>query len=69
MYPKGLRLAVTNRRPACLLDSYVQLAQEAYGNIGYLKGMWKYRHFAPEPATPAANAESRRATTKTRVSA
>jgi glycosyltransferase involved in cell wall biosynthesis len=48
MYPMGLRLALTGRRPACLLDPYVQLAQEAFGNVGYLQGLWRYRGFVPE---------------------
>jgi glycosyltransferase involved in cell wall biosynthesis len=52
MYPKGLRFAVSSRRPSGLLDAYVQLAQEAYGNAGYLQGLWRYRGFAPEPAIP-----------------
>jgi glycosyltransferase involved in cell wall biosynthesis len=69
MYPKGLRLAVASRRPECLLDSYVQFAQETYGNIGYLKGMWEYRNFTPEPVTPSANGESQQASVKTQVSA
>ena len=54
MYPKGLRLAVSGRQPSALLDAYVQLAQEAYGNVGYLQGLWRYRGFTPEPAIPAA---------------
>jgi glycosyltransferase involved in cell wall biosynthesis len=69
MYPKGLRLAVANRRPECLLDSYIQLAQESYGNIGYLKGMWEYRHLVAEPATSGPNAESLQASVNTQVSA
>ena len=56
MYPKGLMLAVTTRRAACVLDAYVQLAEEAFGNVGYIKGMWTYRHLVPEPATPVATA-------------
>lgn len=44
-----MRLAVTLKRPECLLDSYVQLAQETYGNVGYIKGLWEYRHLTPEP--------------------
>jgi hypothetical protein len=56
MYPKGLMLAVTTRRAACVLDAYVQLAEEAFGNVGYIKGMWTYRHLVPEPATPIATA-------------
>lgn len=55
-YPKGIRLAVTMRRPACLLDGYVQLAEEAFGNVGYIKGMWTYRHLVPEPAEPVTPA-------------
>jgi glycosyltransferase involved in cell wall biosynthesis len=56
MYPKGIRLAVTSKRLACLLDPYVNLAQESCGNIGYLKGMWEYRDLVPElvAATPGA---------------
>jgi glycosyltransferase involved in cell wall biosynthesis len=69
MYPKGLRLAVTLKRPACLLDSYVQLAQESYGNSGYLKGMWEYRHFVPEHAIPTADAEGLQVSTTAQVSA
>jgi glycosyltransferase involved in cell wall biosynthesis len=54
MYPKGLRQAVTGRQPACLLDAYVQLAQETCGNAGYLQGLWQYRGLVPEqPATVA----------------
>jgi len=60
MYPKGLRLAVTLRRPAAALDAYVQLAEEATGNVGYVRGMWTYRHLVPEPATAAAAAQKPR---------
>ena len=35
--------------PSCFLDPYVQLAQETYGNVGYLQGLWRYRGFVPEP--------------------
>jgi hypothetical protein len=62
MYPMGLRLALTNRQPACFLDAYVQLAQEAYGNVGYLQGLWRYRGFVPETA-PSAVAPRPRDTT------
>src|SRR6201987_2096580 len=40
MYPKGLRFAVLLRKPVCLFDSYVQLAEAAYGNVGYIQGLW-----------------------------
>lgn len=67
MYPKGLRLAVAGRRPECLVDSYVQLAQETYGNFGYLKGMWEYRNLVPEMVAPAATEESSQASVQTRI--
>ena len=58
MYPMGLRLALSSRQPACLLDAYVQLAQEAYGNVGYLQGLWRYRGFAPEVAAAVVTPRS-----------
>jgi glycosyltransferase involved in cell wall biosynthesis len=58
MYPMGLRLALSNRQPACLLDAYVQLAQEAYGNVGYLQGLWRYRGFLPEDAVAVVTPRS-----------
>ncbi|HLH83384.1 MAG TPA: glycosyltransferase [Trebonia sp.] len=57
MYPKGLGLAITRRQPACLLDAYVQLAEEAAGNVGYIQGLWAYRDLVPEPAAPPAAAQ------------
>jgi glycosyltransferase involved in cell wall biosynthesis len=53
MYPKGLRFALTLRRPACLLDPYVRLAEEAIGNVGYVQGLWAYRNLVPEPEPSA----------------
>lgn len=50
LYPLGVRRAVTLRKPACLLDAYVQLAAEAAGNIGYLQGIWQFRNLLPVPA-------------------
>ena len=63
MYPKGMRLALVLRKPSCVLDSYVQLAEEAYGNVGYVQGLWRYRHLVPEPARAVAGAEVPRAVT------
>lgn len=63
LYPKGLRLSVTLRKPACALDAYVQLAEEAYGNVGYIQGLWTYRHLVSEPASPTAEVEVPRAVT------
>lgn len=48
MYPAGLRQAVIRRSAPCVLDAYLQLAQEAYGNIGFLEGLWRFRHLVPE---------------------
>jgi glycosyltransferase involved in cell wall biosynthesis len=62
MYPTGLRLALTRRQPACLLDAYVQLAQETYGNAGYLQGLWRYRRFVPEAAVSVITSRSPDAT-------
>jgi glycosyltransferase involved in cell wall biosynthesis len=49
LYPRGLRHAWSTRRSASLLDAYVQLGQEACGNIGFLEGLWLFRHLVPEP--------------------
>jgi glycosyltransferase involved in cell wall biosynthesis len=59
MYPKGLRLAVSRRQPSCVLDAYVQLAQEVYGNVGYAQGLWQYRGLASEPANPVVAPDAR----------
>ena len=54
LYPRGLRHARSTRRGAGLLDAYVQLGQETYGNVGFLHGLWLFRHLVPEPpASPA----------------
>jgi glycosyltransferase involved in cell wall biosynthesis len=63
MYPKGPRLAVTLRKPSCVLDSYVQLAEETYGNVGYIRGLWTYRRLVPEPARATGEAGVPRAVT------
>ena len=57
MYPKGIRLAASLRRPACLFDPYIQLAEEGLGNVGYLQGLWIYRDLVPEPADVALRQE------------
>ena len=51
-YPKGLRLAASTRQPSCLLDAYVQLAQETCADIGYVQGLWQARGLAPEAVIP-----------------
>lgn len=47
-YPKGIRVAVRDRRPAALLDGYVQLAQECCEDIGFIQGFWQFRQLVPE---------------------
>jgi GT2 family glycosyltransferase len=47
-YPKGLRAAVSQRSALCLLDPYMQLAQETCDDFGFLEGLWRFRNFAPE---------------------
>ena len=53
LYPRSLRTALSQRRAACLLDAYLQLSQEVCGNIGFVRGIWVFRHFAPQsPSQP-----------------
>jgi hypothetical protein len=54
--PYGLRNAIRTTSFTCLLDAYVQLAQEASGNIGFLEGLWRFRHLRPESDTEAIHA-------------
>lgn len=56
LYPKGVRFAIANRVNASLLDAYVQLAQETWGNIGFIEGLWLFRHLIPEEGTEAVRA-------------
>ena len=49
-YPGGLRAAFVEHRAQCLLDAYVQLAEEACADVGFLQGLWRFRHLAPEPS-------------------
>ncbi len=53
LYPRGLRHALSARRGASLLDAYLQLGQEASGNVGFLEGLWLFRHLVPEPDASA----------------
>lgn len=53
LYPRGARCAVASRSAASLLDAYVQLAQETCGNIGFLEGLWRFRHLVPEAGARA----------------
>lgn len=49
--PGGMRCAASNRSIVTLSDAYLQLAQEACGNIGFLEGLWIFRHLVPESGT------------------
>jgi glycosyltransferase involved in cell wall biosynthesis len=48
LYPMGIRAAVRDRRAAALLDGYIQLAQEACEDIGFIQGFWQFRRLTPE---------------------
>ena len=43
LYPCGIRSAVQERKLSCLMDSYIQLLQEASEDMGYLNGLWSFR--------------------------
>jgi glycosyltransferase involved in cell wall biosynthesis len=48
LYPGAVRTALSRRRAGCLLDSYVRLAQETCENVGFLRGLWAFRHLIPQ---------------------
>ncbi|HTT54260.1 MAG TPA: glycosyltransferase [Streptosporangiaceae bacterium] len=52
LYPAALRSAVRIRRPSCLLDPYLQLAEECCADLGFIEGLWRFRHLVP--GVPAA---------------
>lgn len=56
LYAGSLRTALSQRRAGCLLDAYLQLAQEGCDSIGFLRGLWVFRHFAPLAADGPAPA-------------
>jgi glycosyltransferase involved in cell wall biosynthesis len=58
LYPRSLRAAASGRSPRCLLDAFVRLAQETCEDIGFLHGLWRFRHLAPQPATGPARTAS-----------
>jgi glycosyltransferase involved in cell wall biosynthesis len=47
-YPQGLSKFVRSRRFQCVLDAYIQLMQEVSEDIGFVEGLWRFRHLAPE---------------------
>jgi glycosyltransferase involved in cell wall biosynthesis len=60
LYPRGLVYAITSRSGVSLLDAYIQLAQETCGNIGYLEGLWQFRHLVPEACIEPVSGIKRR---------
>ena len=56
LYPQGLRSAVTGRGAACLLDPYLQLAEESWADLGFAQGLWRFRRLRPEPTKPQQSA-------------
>ncbi len=56
LYPKGVRYAIASRSAESMLDAYVQLAQETCGNVGFLEGLWRFRHLVPEASSKAFQA-------------
>ena len=60
LYPRSLRTAASGRNPRCLLDAFVRLAQETCEDIGFLQGLWRFRHHAPQPTTGPARTASKR---------
>jgi glycosyltransferase involved in cell wall biosynthesis len=63
MYPAGLRQAIRRRSAACMLDAYLQLAQEACGTVGFAEGLWRFRHLVPEAAGDPVRAADQAAIT------
>jgi glycosyltransferase involved in cell wall biosynthesis len=60
LYPRGMRQAISNRSSISLLDAYLQLGQETCGNIGFMEGLWLFRHIAPDTRSgPRRSAGSR----------
>jgi len=44
LYSRWTMLAIKGRRMEAFLYSYIQFLQECYGNIGFVKGWWQFRH-------------------------
>ena len=59
LYPAGLRAAVRERRPSCLLDAYLQLAEECCADLGFIEGWWHFRRLVPAAADQASGVSPR----------
>lgn len=60
LYPRSTRYAIASRSAVSLLDAYVQLAQETCGNIGFLEGLWRFRHLVPDRGTESVQGSDAR---------
>jgi hypothetical protein len=58
-YPQGLRSAIASRSVSSIVDAYVQLAQETCEDIGFLEGLWRFRHLVPESSGEVVRANAR----------
>ena len=56
-HPRGGDLA-TRRSWGSVVDAYIQVAQEASGNVGFLAGFWRFRRLGPEAGVSVAYAPS-----------
>lgn len=62
LYPHALRSAIRHRHYVRIADAYVQFAQEVCEDIGFIEGLWRFRHFMPESAVranPVTNGRAR----------
>lgn len=55
-YPQGLLGAIVSRSAVSIPDAYVQLAQETCEDLGFLEGLWRFRHLVPETTTKPGRA-------------
>jgi uncharacterized membrane protein/glycosyltransferase involved in cell wall biosynthesis len=44
LYSRWTMLAIKGRRIEAFLYGYIQFLQECYGNVGFIKGWWQFRH-------------------------
>jgi glycosyltransferase involved in cell wall biosynthesis len=52
-YPRGVK-NVLRGAPEAVLDPYLVLVQEAFENVGFVRGAWAFRALAGEPVTTVA---------------
>ena len=57
-HPRGTCDLPARRSWGGVLDAYIQVAQEASGNVGFLAGFWRFRRLVPEASVSVAYAPS-----------